>query len=321
MFNMGCSRRLDTSLKRYRQVQIWAPLWLMLIATPHSHVSISAEASKKTHVEEIRHVKNSGSKTFIRYYDALIKLVLDLSVEAYGPYVLIEERRAMSPQRAVLGLKRGEWHSLVNTDLSPHFRKQNEIDIFTRPYLQNLMGLRRSIIRKQDTNRFSGIDRLEDLQKLSAGQGAYWTEVEIYRQSGINVISAEHYSNLVPMLKNGRFDFLPLSVLEVDDAMADISQTQTSLTITNSFYIYYPLPVQIVVGKANNSIWQRYQYGINKGFTSGAIPTLFDLHFPQAKNLTLRKDTPIIYLTHTMLEEEENIKIVRQFQQSWIKAN
>lgn len=267
---------------------------------------------------EIRHVRNAGSPIFQQYFQALIQTILDHSVDRFGPFRLTEETREMTPQRSLMGLHKGEWDSLVNTDLSQLFVADKDVEIISGPFLQTLIGLRRCIVRTGDLPRFEAVRSLEQLRQFSVGQGVHWTEVEIYRNAGLQVSTAEAYANLFPMLSSKRFDFLPLSYLEARPALTQPEAHGYDLSIAEGLYVFYPMPVNIVVSKRDPDLVDRFNYGAAQAFASGAIDQLVRQYFPQLEHLHI-DDRQVIYLPNHLLSEKSSRVITNHFKSLFVK--
>lgn len=82
------------------------------------------------------------------------------------------------------------------------------------PLFKGLIGYRILIIRQGDQYKFDNIKTLEDLKKVSLGQGTTWADTKILEANGLHVVKTVKYPNLFYMLDGGRFDAFPRGVSE-----------------------------------------------------------------------------------------------------------
>ena len=114
-----------------------------------------------------------------------------------------------------------------------------------------------------------------------------WTDVKIYQYAGLHVVNADRYANLYPMLAKGRFNFLPLSILEIDTELEKQQSFYDELMVHEKIYIFYPLPVYLSVTKALPELIERLRFGIKKVIGSGDFQTIFHKYFQLLANLCL----------------------------------
>src|SRR5690606_18695462 len=68
------------------------------------------------------------------------------------------------------------------------------------PLLKGLLGHRIFLIHKNAQAKFDAVKTLDDLKKLSLGQGRRWADTEILESNQLKVVKTEKYENLLYML-------------------------------------------------------------------------------------------------------------------------
>ena len=68
------------------------------------------------------------------------------------------------------------------------------------PVWEGLQGYRQLMIHEDNQTQFDNVTDLDSLSKLIPGQGDSWTEVLIYEDNGIKVMTAVDLTSLYNML-------------------------------------------------------------------------------------------------------------------------
>ena len=99
--------------------------------------------------------------------------------------------------------------------LTADFQSREHFEIVPIPINRGIVGYRIFLIRKASRNDFARITNLADLLEtgFKAGQGR-WTDVDILRDNGIDVVVGNNYEGLFSMLMEKRFDFFPRGINE-----------------------------------------------------------------------------------------------------------
>jgi hypothetical protein len=147
------------------------------------------------------------------------------------------------------------------------------------PILRDLLGYRQLLIRREDLKKFNDIALEKDLKKLVAGQGRGWVDVEIYRQNGYRVDDSPNQSTLFNMLANKRFDYVPISIIEAESALAKRSEMAGRLTLAPDIIIYFPLPIIFYVNIHEPKMAERLEKGLRIAKNDGSFDHLFNQFF------------------------------------------
>ena len=104
------------------------------------------------------------------------------------------------------------------------------------PLDRGLLGWRVAVIRRADLPKWREPMTLERLKSLRAGQGLHWPDVDILRSNGLEVSTAASTGNLFEMLRKGRIDYFPRSVLEViDELKAEASKRLNDFALSRGY--------------------------------------------------------------------------------------
>jgi hypothetical protein len=221
-----------------------------------------------------------GSSEGRRAYEHdLVRLVLDESVARYGDYSLETNLDFFTTSRSFAALDQAKKIQISVSSNFPEHPERFDITRFTQPVYEGLLGYRKCIIRRQDLTKFLKIDSEAQLQTMSAGQGRLWPDTKIYRDNHFGVVSSESYDGLFLMLKAGRFDYIPLGSLEVEESLEQKSDLYPDLVIAPNLVLYYPLPMYILASNAPPRLLERLKYGISRAYTDGTARALFGRRF------------------------------------------
>lgn len=145
------------------------------------------------------------------------------------------------------------------------------IDFDTR---RGLLGMRVSLADQQRLPAIAGVRELEDLRRLTIGQGLGWVDVDVYRSNGLEVVTAPRYDNLFRMLLAGRFDLFPRGLGEVYDEFDAREKAMPRLAIEPSLLLVYPAPCHLYFAPGQAAIAAR----VEKGLLAMKADGSFDAH-------------------------------------------
>jgi len=216
------------------------------------------------------------------YQFRLLELALKKTVATYGEYELTKNNEKYTSLRSLRELERGE---VINIIALPTQRWPTKEVGSTTPFaikqtlLRGLLGYRKLVIRRSDLQNFESINSIAELQKLSAGQGRDWEDINIYRHNNFAVTDNADYFNLFAMLAAGRFDYIPLSVIEIDDIMTRFSKYSKDFVVVPDLIIYYPFPVIYNISSRHPELVKRLTQGLEMAQADGSFKQLFESYF------------------------------------------
>ncbi|UTF61453.1 hypothetical protein [Gilvimarinus sp. DA14] len=215
------------------------------------------------------------------YQLALLESALEVTRDSHGPYQLVRVAQEFSTSRARREINKAK---LINIRTGPYLPpgasqdKNEENHPIKVPILFNLLGHQRLIIRANDIDCFRRLDNLLALADYQVGLGRGWADVDIYRHNGFRVSDIAHVTSLVSMLQQGRFDFLPATLMDYREAIAS-SETAEQLAVVPDTVVSFWFPVVFYVGKGNLHLAERIETGLNLLQQHGGMQDLFRQHF------------------------------------------
>ena len=221
------------------------------------------------------------------YQVAILKLALEKTRSTHGDYKIERKLETLSRSRAHRAIAQGEFLNIHASPLRPLLteqdrREQMEESIpVTIPLMKSLLGYRSLIIRRRDYAQFSEITDAAKLKSLVAGQGRGWTDISIYEHNKYQVRGDAEYFTLFSMLLAGRFDYIPLSVIEVNGALSRFEQYSDSLMVLPDLMLYYPLPTLFHVSARHPALADRLEHGLTQARQDGSLDRLFEQHFSE----------------------------------------
>ena len=247
--------------------------WLVLIILSMSAVSSFAN-------EQPMLVRFSAPAS--DYIAELVVLALDKSGVSYRCEAV---KNVPSQTRAIrlLGKENGidlSWH-VTNYDL------EEQAKAVLIPIDKGLLGYRIAVVRSDTPDLFANMNSRYDMRNINFGLGFDWADLAIFRDNGIKTTQISDNNQHFNMLSLGRFDALPLSVLELN---------HTELTADTMFdehvVIRYPSATYFFVAKENKALHSALTQGLKQAAVDGSWQQLFDKHFAkhiQAAHLEERR--------------------------------
>jgi hypothetical protein len=231
---------------------------------------------------------NSGVKE--DYYLELIDAALKITEPHFGPYKIDFVQEQLTSQRKHELLVTGE---RLNIDRLVGFHNnagpRSVLLQVKMPLLRGFMGYRVPLIRRDKQTVFDHVNTLDDLKKIPLGLGKGW-EGYIYQKNGFNLTEPINFETLLKMLAGGRFDFVPLSAIEIEDNYQIDTQTLDILVPENHILIHTALPNYFYVSPNAPELASRLNIGLKELQKNGQMNKIFDKYFLlRLKKLNLGK--------------------------------
>lgn len=141
------------------------------------------------------------------------------------------------------------------------------------PLLKGLLGHRICIINPENQRKFSNVQSMEDLRKLTLGQGQGWPDVDILRENGLQVITTSKYQNLFYMVEGGRFDGFPRGAMEPWAEIA--AHSELGLTVDTGIVFVYHLPFYLFVRPKDQQLAKAILQGFEVALENGQFDNYF----------------------------------------------
>lgn len=227
-----------------------------------------------------------ASKKRDQYQFELLKLALEKTRSTYGDYRVIRVDQKITSLRASREVSRGE---MINIEAAPNWTTESTDSQIGRekriaikiPLLHGLLGYRRLVVRHNDLEKFTHLKNAFELKALVAGQGKDWEDAFVYKANGYKVNDEADYYNLFAMLVAKRFDYIPLSIVEVDNFIQQFGKYSNDVTIVPHVLIYYPFPVLFQVSIHHPELAKRLEQGLSIAEKDGSMNQLFELYFKE----------------------------------------
>ena len=220
-----------------------------------------------------------GSK--LPYHEELLLRIFEVTEPEYGPFKIRinQEAKRWSIARYRRELADGV---LINVSwgATSDYRPADIGHIRVYPaFMNNVNGYRLFFIRKDDSEHFKSVTSLSDLRKLRAGQNRGWVETDLFAHNELPLIESVVIRNLYGMLSRGRFDYLPLAVLEINEELKKYQEQYPEIIIEPTILLYYPSPLYWQVSQNNPVIADRMSLGMTRLIESGELLSIFEKHF------------------------------------------
>jgi hypothetical protein len=213
------------------------------------------------------------------YYLELIECALRATESRYGAYKVEYSQAAISSERKRELLIAGE---RLNVDRLVGFHSptgpRSALLFVNIPLLRNFMSYRIPLIRGENQARFDQVKNLDDLRKIPMGLGKGW-EGYIYQRNGFNLSEPVNFESLLKMLAGGRYDFVPLSAIEIEDKYKINQQVIDQLAPEKHLLIYSPLPNYFYVSPQAPELAMRLRIGLKQMQNDGSMDRIFEKHF------------------------------------------
>jgi len=246
---------------------------------------------------------HSGAANDVRFRDLLevLRTALEKTAPEYGPFELRPFRESMNEARYLYELKSG--HSINIAWSSTSVEKEQEFLPIRIPLRKGLLGYRVALIAANAQEKIDRVQTLDDLRRLTVGQGIGWGDVLVYQANGIRVVTA-NYDNLFKMTGLSRFDLFPRGVSEILSEYELFHKDVPNLAIEKSLLLYYPWPYYFFFNKNDLALKTRVEAGLRLMLRDGSFDQLFKRYNSKAIEVIKLKQRRIIYLQNPLLPKE-----------------
>lgn len=256
--------------------------------------------SLHTYAEPLRMVQgNNGIETYAK---GLLKLALS---KVPGKYEWQEAVPNASEERMVQMLIDNELDVVWYASTKNLEERLLPIRI---PMYRGLLGYRVLMIRKGTQNKFDNIKTLEDLRKVSLGQGRFWADTQVLEANKLNVVKVLKYEGLFHMLDGGRFDAYPRGVHE---PWAEMQRyPDLALDVEKNLLISYTNPFYFFVSKNNPELAKNIERGLRIAIEDGSFNEYF-MNDPTVKDVITKanlKNRTLIRLENPGLPEKTPVE-------------
>lgn len=147
---------------------------------------------------------------------------------------------------------------------------------------RGLLGYRVLMIKTGTQSKFDGIKTLEDLKRVSLGQGRFWADTNVLTANNLNVVKVLKYESLFYMLDGGRFDAFPRGAHEPWSEMQ--RYPKLALDVEQNLLLSYTNPFYFFVNKSNTKLAADIERGLRIAIEDGSFNEYF-LNDPTVKDV------------------------------------
>lgn len=220
---------------------------------------------------------NTNSDPQLRYVSDLVRLAFNkIGANADVRWTALE----MQQSRSLADLLSGQAPFDLMWSMTTLEREQSGVRFVRFPIDRGLLGWRVLLVKASELGRWKHVSSLEDVKQFVAGQGHDWPDVDILKANGLPVVTSRGYDSLFRMLKVGRFDYLPRSILEADAEMA--SQDQAEFRLVPDVMLWYPAAAYLFVSPSQPRLADELERGLRLAANDGSFHALFKQHFGAA---------------------------------------
>lgn len=231
----------------------------------------------------------------------ILRMALEKTVAEFGPFKLSASTQHTNGLRYLSNLARDSDLNVVWSSTS--VEKERSYLPIRIPLRKGILGYRVVLVHKDNQALLKNLRDLDDLKKLTVGQGVGWDDVKLYQENGIKVVEAK-YSNLFRMLSYKRFDIFPRGIGEVFNELAKESPQNPDLVVDENILIYYPWPYYFFVSQSNTKLHKRLELGLQKMLKDGSFDAIFWKYNGKAIEAVNFKKRHVIYMQNHLLPKE-----------------
>lgn len=266
---------------------------------PRRALLLGALAAPLAHAESVRVWLPRHMNTVDPQLPYVRKLIL-LALERAGVNGDVQlVNLEMYQNRSLVELARGNSPIDVMWTMTDRERESSGVLPVRIPIDRGLMGWRVLLVRRGDLARWAQLRSLQELRQRVAGQGHDWPDTAILRANGLQVSTSSGYEALFRMLSQGRFDYFPRAVFEVDAELAD--KRHAGLAVAPNLMLHYPAAAYLFVSPRRPELAELLRIGLEKAVADGTLQQLHHAHFdavmkahPVSRDRVLRLQNPLL---------------------------
>ncbi len=204
-----------------------------------------------------------------QYPVALLKLALD---KTGVNYELKPSDRILLTGKAMRQLRENREVNIVWSMTDS--QREKELTPIRVPIAKGLIGLRVFAVSDDKKSKFNNLLSLNDMRRLVPIQGEEWPDTKILQANGFNVFTVPDYREAYAMIIQGKGDFFPRSVTEIN-AELQAQGSSKGLHLEENFALYYPTAMYYFVSNSNKILANLIETGLKRAIDDGSFEALF----------------------------------------------
>lgn len=230
-------------------------------------LSFTSQASKT-----VIYPKQGVSDDKTGYPLALLRLALDRAVKE--DEILLIASQIEIPQSRILKLIANNVVIDIGWSMTSKEREASLLPVKI-PLYKGLYGYRVLLIQEGEQHLFPKNLTTEVFKTQRIGvQGHDWPDTKILRHNGFNITQGTNYLGMFQMLKKGRVQYFPRSVLEVWSELE--SPDSSGLVVEKNFLIRYPTAMYYFVNPKKQWLAKAVEQGLYQAKEDGSFDLLFE---------------------------------------------
>ncbi len=269
---------------------------------------------KGENAEELKVWLGEFTPSLQQYNKALISEVLERNQAHYLNTNVVYSTRKMHTKRWRLEASKGiNLHLFFSADWEGMEHSISGVRNVVQPFLKHRLGLRKCITHASREKALNDVNRYRKLKKIHLGQVHSWPDIAPYKKHGITVVEADNYQSMFSMLSHGRFDCLPLSVLEIDGALQEQLEIHPQLVINDELFLFYPLPYYLGITEARSGLADMFESTLSHMAQEGSLNKLYADHFSHTEKDFYNSSGYVFILSNPIISKNLNAQLARQF--------
>lgn len=263
-------------LPPHRYALIWSLLLLIFVGHSTQATSTTATRATTATTETVftYRAPESDRDTRLLYEIEVLRLALEKTTKEYGPYRL-EPTPRINVARCMQSIRQHKFTnffcSLGYTEL---YDTYPDVTYVRFPIELGILSYRTCFTNPATAEKLADITTLEQLQKLTHGQGRDWADVAVLRLNGFQVMEVDQYEALFTMAAAGRFDLFCRGANEVKEEY-ELRRNIKGLVYDPHILIHYPMPLVLYTSKANTAAIARITKGLERAYKDGSLIELW----------------------------------------------
>ncbi len=190
-------------------------------------------------------------------------------------YRLVKSSRAeMTNARAIRALEQG-WVDVIWVGTSQ--RLEERFSPVYVPITRGLLGHRLFVIHEERQDIFSDIDSLDDLRELTGGQGTGWTDTDILREAGLDIVTTS-FDNLFRLVEARRIDYYPLGASEVFSFVEEYRPRNPHIRVEDELVLFYKFDFLFFVRTEDGALHRALVTALEEMYRDGTYMEMYNTH-------------------------------------------
>ena len=244
----------------------------------------------------------SKDDTRFIYAISLLTHVLNKTTATHGPFKM-QPAKGMNVGRAIEFLKTGDVDAVNVIWTTSSKERESSLLPIRIPIRKGLLGYRIFLIKKEDQDKFTHIQTVEQLKQLKVGQGHIWNDVKVFKENDFSIVTGPNYEGLFRMLLKGRFDYFSRGINEAPSEYESRKDMYPNLAIEESILLYYPWPKYFFTSLKTPKLAQRIEQGLKMMIEDGSFEALFLKYHKEDIDRVNLKDRKLFRISNPLLPD------------------